>query len=161
MYSNPGVFATLFRFQICFNCKNVLCNQYTNNLIQYILLFVLVSLHNAQSFVNEINQFVYKINIFIIHFLPQENYRVSLYCAVIFRGQNPKSLTGGWSRLRHRVKVDSGIGFLMVNVLGSTLEWTLGDDIVSSGIQFFFFGFGPQSLRSTTTSVATKRYTPS
>ncbi len=37
---------------------------------------------------------------------------------------NPKSLTRGKSRLWHRVKVDSGIGLAMENVLESTLEWT-------------------------------------
>jgi hypothetical protein len=73
------------------------------------MLFVLVSLYNAQSFVNEINQFVFiQKKIIVLAFF---------------------SLTGGSSRLRHRVKVDSGIGLLMVNVLESTLEWTLGDVI--------------------------------
>ncbi len=38
---------------------------------------------------------------------------------------NPKKgLTGGKSCLWHKVKVDSGIGFPIVNVLESTLEWT-------------------------------------
>jgi hypothetical protein len=37
---------------------------------------------------------------------------------------NPKSLVGELSRLWHRVKVDSGIGLPVVNVLESTLEWT-------------------------------------
>jgi hypothetical protein len=36
-------------------------------------------------------------------------------------GLNPKSLTGGESRLWHRDKVDSGIGLLMLNVLESTM----------------------------------------
>jgi hypothetical protein len=35
---------------------------------------------------------------------------------------NPKFLTGGKSRLWHKVKVDSGIGLPMVNVLESTME---------------------------------------
>jgi hypothetical protein len=45
---------------------------------------------------------------------------------------NPKSLTGGYSRLWHRVKVDSDIGLPMVLLLESTLEWTYGEVIVNS-----------------------------
>ncbi len=40
---------------------------------------------------------------------------------------NPKSLTRGQSQLWHRVKVDSGMGLPMVNMLKTTLEWTYGE----------------------------------
>jgi hypothetical protein len=65
---------------------------------------------------------------------------------------NPKSLTGGSSRLWHRVKVDSGIGLPMVNVLESTLHgvtsW-LRYSQLQHRVRYtmFFFGFGVGSSR--------------
>ncbi len=52
------------------------------------------------------------------------------------QGQIQRPLTGGLSRLWHRVKIDSGIGLPMVNVLESTLERTDVEVIVNSGIGF-------------------------
>ncbi len=50
-------------------------------------------------------------------------YNASIHILYLQR-PNPKSLTGGKSRLGLRVKVDSGIVLPMVHVLESTLEST-------------------------------------
>jgi hypothetical protein len=75
------------------------------------------------------NDIIGKENSVLMH-LSVSNTPGSFFCPMkVFVGQkcqrpNPKSLAGGESRLWHRIKVDSGIGFSMVNVLESTLEWT-------------------------------------